>query len=135
MISVILATLNSEKDLIGALSPLVPGSLEGVIHELVVCDGGSTDATLAILEEAGAVMVEGGLEAAVDKAKGPWLLVIQPGSRLTYEWIEPVRRHLEAKGGARRLVRRGLFAKPEGLLIRKTDYAAGRRNGPNLRIS
>src|SRR5689334_41363 len=129
MISVVLATFNSEKDLIGALSPLVPGSLEGLIHELLVCDGGSTDGTLAVLDEAGAVIVEGGVEATAAQAKGPWLLVIQPTSRLSYEWIEPVRRHLEANGGARRLVRRGLFARPQGLLIRKVDYVAGRRSG------
>lgn len=134
MISVVMATLNSERDLIGALSPLVPGSVEGLIHELVVFDGRSSDGTLAILEEAGAKMVEGGLEAAAAKAKGPWLLVIQPQSRLTYEWIEPVRRHFDSDGGPRRLVRRGLFARPQALLVRKADYLAGKRTGPKLRI-
>ena len=133
MISVVMTTLNSQRDLIGALSPLVPGSVEGLIHELIVCDGGSTDGTLEILEEAGAVMVDGGEEDAVARAKGPWLLIIQPTSRLTYEWIEPVRRYLETGGGAKRLVRRGLFAKPEGLLVRKAEYRPGQTGG-KLRI-
>jgi glycosyltransferase involved in cell wall biosynthesis len=134
MISVVMATRDCERDLIGALSPLVPGSVEGLIHELVVSDGGSTDGTLAVLEEAGAVIVDGGVEAAAARAKGPWLLVIQPTSRLTYEWIEPVRRHLQAGGGARRLTRGGLFSKAEAVLVRKADYQAGKRGGPRLRI-
>ena len=134
MISVVMVTQNSERDLIGALSPLVPGSVEGLIHELVVCDRGSTDRTVMILEEAGAKVVDGGLDAVVALAKGPWLLIIEPKARLTYDWIEPVRRYLEPGKGARRLARRGLFARPEGLLVRKTEYQAGKRTGPKLRI-
>lgn len=135
MISVVMATLNSERDLIEALSPLVPGSIEGLVTELVVADGGSTDQTLAILDEAGAVMVQGGVAAAAKAAKGPWLLIMTPSARLTYDWIGPARRHLEV-GGPKpaRLVRPGLLARTEALLIPKAAYAPGKTGGRKLRI-
>jgi hypothetical protein len=104
------------------------------VRELVVADGGSSDATLHILDEAGAVLVDGGVEAACRAAKGPWLLIMQPSSRLAYEWVGPVRRRLEnAEAGPAHLVR-GLFARPEARLISKADYLAGRRGGTRLRI-
>ena len=68
-----MATRDCERDLVEALSPLVAAAVEGLIHELVVSDSGSTDATLAILDEAGAVMAQGGLEgavAAVERGEG-----------------------------------------------------------------
>jgi glycosyltransferase involved in cell wall biosynthesis len=134
MISVVMATLNSERDLVEALSPLIPASVEGLVRELVVADGGSTDATLEILDEAGAVVIEGGLDAACRAAKGPWLLILRPQSRLTYEWVGTVRRRLEkAEAGAHDLVR-GRFARPEATLISQAAYVAGRRRAKRLRI-
>jgi glycosyltransferase involved in cell wall biosynthesis len=134
MISVVMATLNNDRDLVEALSPLIPASVDGLVRELVVADGGSTDATLHILDEAGAVVVEGGLEAACRAAKGPWLLIMRPTSRLSYEWAGPVRRRLEsAEAGAHELVR-SLFGKAEATLISKAAYLDGRRRTKRLRI-
>ena len=134
MISVVMTSLNNERDLVEALSPLIPASVDGLVRELVVADGGSTDATLHILDEAGAVLVEGGLDAACRAAKGPWLLIMRPTSRLAHEWTGPVRRRLEgAEAGAVDLVR-GLFARPEATLISKADYLGGRRRSKRLRI-
>jgi glycosyltransferase involved in cell wall biosynthesis len=135
VISVVMATRDAERDLVEALSPLIPAVVDGLVHELVVSDQGSTDATLAILDEAGARMVEGGLDAAAAAAKGPWLLVITPAARLPYEWIGPVRRALEGGDGkSRRLSRPGLFARAEALLIRKADYLGGGRTGRRLTV-
>ena len=83
---------------------------------------------------AGAVMVEGGIDAAAARARGPWLLVMAPTARLTYDWIGPARRKLDLGGGPWRLVRGGLFGKPQALLTAKSDYLAGRRSGRRLRI-
>jgi glycosyltransferase involved in cell wall biosynthesis len=130
----VMATLNNERDLVDALSPLIPASVDGLVRELVVADGGSIDATLHILNEAGAVVMEGGVEAACQAAKGPWLLIMRPTSRLTYEWSGPVRRRMEhAQAGAHHLVR-GLFRSPEATLISKADYLGGRRRSKRLRI-
>src|SRR5690349_560655 len=135
MISVVMATLNNAAELAEALSPLVPGSVDGLIHELVVADGGSTDDTLAVLDDAGAVLVEGGLGAACTAAKGPWLLIVEPSTRLPYEWIGPVRRHLESGDqAARKLVRSGWFAKPQALLILKRAWLTGQTGGKALRV-
>ena len=134
MISVVMATLNSERNLVAALSPLIPASVDGIVRELVVADGGSSDATLEILEEAGAQLVQGGLDAACAAAKGPWLLIMTPTGRLPYEWVGPVRRVLES--GAQRPVKlvRGIFGRSEALLIPKTAWAAGKRGGVRLRV-
>jgi glycosyltransferase involved in cell wall biosynthesis len=135
VISVVMATRDCERDLVEALSPLVAAAVDGMIHELVVGDLGSTDQTLAVLDEAGAVMAQGGLEGAAAAAKGPWLLVLTPAARLPFEWIGPVRRLLESGEGApRRLTRKGLFARTEALLIGKADYLAGRRQGRRLSL-
>jgi glycosyltransferase involved in cell wall biosynthesis len=135
MISVVMATLNNERDLIEVLSPMVPASMEGLVHELVVSDQGSTDATLTVLDEAGARLTSGGLEGAAKAAKGPWLLVVTAATRLPFEWVGPARRHLESgRGAARRLTRRGLFARSEALLISKDDWLAGRRSGKRLTV-
>ncbi|MDB5453510.1 MAG: hypothetical protein JWO33_2088 [Caulobacteraceae bacterium] len=130
-----MATRDAERDLVEALSPLIPAVVDGLVHELVVSDAGSTDATLAILDEAGARMVEGGLDAAAAAAKGPWLLIVTPAARLPYDWIGPVKRMLEGgQGRARRLARAGLFARTEALLIPKADYLAGGRTGRRLKV-
>lgn len=135
MISVVMATHNSARDLAEVLSPLVPGSVDGLIHELVVADAGSTDETLAILDDAGAVMVGGSLGAACTAAKGPWLLIVEATTRLPYEWIGPVRRHLESGDqSARKLVRGGWFAKQEALLILKRAWLTGQTGGKALRV-
>ena len=58
MLSVVIPTLNAEKSLAATLAALVPGVVEGLIREVIISDGGSTDATLDVL------MREFGLEPA-----------------------------------------------------------------------
>lgn len=130
MISVVIATRDNERDLVECLTPLVQASVEGLIRELVAADAGSSDATLEILDEAGAVLAGGGLAGACAAAKGPWLLIVEPTSRLGYDWLGPVRRHLE-RGSTQpiKLARRGLFAKTEAVLALKRDYKPGRLSG------
>ena len=127
MISAVIATLNDEDDLVGALGPLVPGSMEGLVRELIVADAGSTDATLAIAEDAGAVIVAGGLDQACRAAKGPWLLILTPKARLYPTWLAAARGHIErSPDRAARLTKPGLFARTEALLIPKALHAAGK---------
>ena len=137
MISVVVVTFNNAGELVGALAPLVPGSIDGLVRELVVADGGSTDATLEIADEAGATVVRGGRGEGVAAAREPWVLWITPQSRLTFGWLEQAKDHI-ARFPDRPAVfaRHGLFAKVEAQLIPKAqaDRAAFGRRPRKLRL-
>ena len=53
MLSVIIPTLNCERALALTLAMLVPGAVSGMVREVVLADGGSTDATLEVADAAG----------------------------------------------------------------------------------
>ncbi len=98
MISVVIPTFNSARQGLGAsLSALVPAVVDGVVREVIVADGGSTDQTLAIADEAGCELVASEairgrqLRAGADKARFPWLLFLHPETELEMGW------HLEAQ--------------------------------------
>ena len=96
MISVLLPTLNAERLLVPTLSALVAGSAEGLLREVVLVDGGSTDGTETIADAAGCDFHrgpadEGGrLNAAASAARGNWLLILAPGSVLDEGWTREV---------------------------------------------
>ena len=100
MISVVIPTLNAGDTLTATLAALVPAAMDGLIREVVAADGGSTDATLIILDDSGARLIEtqpsrgAQLAAACDAAKGPWLLVLHADTRLQPGWEGAVRRHM-----------------------------------------
>lgn len=58
-ISIIIPTLNASTDLAATLSSLAEGLDAGLIRELVISDGGSTDDTRSIASAAGAEWIEG----------------------------------------------------------------------------
>jgi len=89
MISVVIATLNDDRLLADTLSALIPAAVDGLVHQVVIADGGSTDATLEIAEDAGALMVSGDLGAGVDAAREAWVLVLDADARLRPGW-EPI---------------------------------------------
>ncbi len=53
MLSVVIATHESERALVPTLAALVPGAMAGLISEVVVADAGSTDATEEVADIAG----------------------------------------------------------------------------------
>ena len=105
MISVVIPTLNAGATLGGCLAALVPAAMDGLVREVVVADGGSTDATAEIAEEAGArlLVAEPGrgvqLRAGCAAAKGPWLLSLHADTRLEPGWAEAARRHMAGHSG------------------------------------
>jgi rSAM/selenodomain-associated transferase 2 len=142
MISVVIPTLNAEARLPSCLESLVAANMSGLVREVVIADGGSTDDTLKIADAAGAAIVEGspgrgaqlkrGAEAA---KKGRWLLFLHADTVLDATWAqeaEPIVQSAEsegayvftlqfdARGFAPRLVAAGamirtrLFASPYG---------------------
>ena len=53
MISVIIATNESEQLLVPTLAALVPGAMAGIVREVIVADAGSRDGTAAVADVAG----------------------------------------------------------------------------------
>jgi len=101
MLSVIIPTLNSERALVPTLAMLVPGAMNGFVREVLVCDGGSTDATLEVADAAGCtVLASPGplatrLQAAAKAARSPWLLFLRPGTVLEATWLDEAARFVE----------------------------------------
>ncbi len=112
MLSVIIATLDSERALVRTLAALVPGATAGLVSEVVVADAGSHDDTAAVADIAGCnFLVADGplgqrLKAAAAAARAPWLLFLRPGTVLDTPWIGEVRgfRRATAAGHSRRRV-------------------------------
>ncbi|MDR4307851.1 glycosyltransferase [Chelatococcus sambhunathii] len=111
MLSVVIPTRNDERALVRTLASLVPAAADGVVRDVIVADSGSTDATLEVADLAGcrvAGPVPGGpqargalLDGAVRTAKGPWVMVLEPGVVLEEGW------HREAAAMIETLERRG----------------------------
>ena len=102
-ISIVIPTLNAAADLPGCLAALVEGIDLGLVRELVISDGGSTDETLTLAEAWGAEIVTspasrgGQLRAGCAQAKGEWLLVLHADTQLAAGWTAPVRAHLASQ--------------------------------------
>src|SRR5262245_19218454 len=92
MISVVIPTLNAEPSLAATLTSLVPGAVDGVVRQVIIVDGGSSDRTLRIAEDAGAdvVRAERGrgaqLQAGAAAARFPWLLFLHADTVLDPGW-------------------------------------------------
>jgi glycosyltransferase involved in cell wall biosynthesis len=101
MLSVVIATHDSERALLPTLAALVAGAAAGVVREVIVADAGSRDATPAIADGAGCRLVTSTqgrgarLKAAAATARAPWLLFLAPGTMPDATWIEETRRFIE----------------------------------------
>jgi len=104
-ISLVIPTLNAEPVLGVTLASLIEGISAGLIRELVVTDGGSSDETLFIAREAGAEIIKGAagrggqLRRGADAAKGEWLLFLHADTQLSAGWSEIVQKHVESHTG------------------------------------
>ncbi len=105
-LSVIIPTLNAEGTLAETLEALMEGIFSGLIKELVISDGGSTDATSHIAEDVGAVFVQGPasrggqLRRGCAVARGEWFLILHADTRLEPGWTSSVHAHLRDKYAA-----------------------------------
>ena len=105
-LSIVMPTLEAAQALPDTLACLVEGLSAGLVRELVISDGGSSDATLAIAEAAGAVVVEGPrgrggqLRRGAEAASGAWLLFLHADTHLPADWPDLVAGHIAGSGDA-----------------------------------
>ena len=156
MISVIIPTLNDEAALGRALQPLVAAAITGLVREVIVADGGSSDATLEVADDAGCRMLTASGDAAArareaaGAARSDWVMILTPDAQLLTGWETAVRDHLERRpgeaafipslerGGGTFLGRlRGLFGRGGGVpavIMPRSACAAGAPSGRKRRL-
>jgi len=109
MLSVVIATQNCAPTLVPTLAMLVAGAAGGIIREVIVADGGSTDDTIAVADVAGCeVKVSSAplatrLRAATASARAPWIMFVAPGTVFDVTWVAETARfieHAELRGTA-----------------------------------
>lgn len=104
-LSVVIPTLNAAGQLPGTAAALIPGLSAGLIRDLVISDGGSTDATCAQAEALGALCLNGApgrgaqLARGAAAAKGAWLLLLHADTQLSPNWVEAAETHIAQHPG------------------------------------
>ncbi|GJL94191.1 MAG: glycosyl transferase [Hyphococcus sp.] len=151
MLSIIIPTLNAAARLPHCLEALVQPTIDGLIKEVIVVDGGSNDDSVKIADGFGAKILTapsgrgGQLKAGAEAARGDWFLFLHGDTVLSEGWAEETVKFMAAdwaiagvftlafdkKGLAPWLVARGamqrtVFSKSpygdQGLLISKSVY-------------
>lgn len=130
MLSVIIPTLNAEGSLPHVLAALIPAAVHGLVREVIVVDGGSTDATADIVEATGAKLIRaprgrGSQLAAGAKAakNGGWLMFLHADTVLEQGWDAEVEKLFEH-------VAAGRFRSPEiaaAFRFRLDDFSGAAR--------
>ncbi|MDV7144509.1 TIGR04283 family arsenosugar biosynthesis glycosyltransferase [Tropicimonas sp. TH_r6] len=105
-LSVIIPTLNAAPEAAGLLAELMDGVATGLVREVIVSDGGSSDDIEELAEAVGAEFVSGAagrggqLRRGVAAARGEWFLALHADSRLPNGWAETVQAAMAAQGRA-----------------------------------
>jgi glycosyltransferase involved in cell wall biosynthesis len=92
MISVVIPALNAGRLLPRCFDSLIAAAVRGVVREVIVADGGSSDATPVIADAAGARIAQGGrsrsaqLVAGMALARSDWFLFLHPETALEPGW-------------------------------------------------
>ena len=107
MISVIIPTLNAQSGLAATLTALVPATVDGIVREVIVVDGGSTDRTPAIADEAGTRFLassggRGYQLLRAPRARFPWLLFLHADTVLEPGWEREATALMEAVDSGKR---------------------------------
>ena len=104
-ISIVIPTLNSQNTVRKTLASLFEGIEAGIVRELIVVDGGSTDQTREIVEECGGKFISSEasrgyqLKKGVNLAKGDFIFVLHSDSVLEPGWSEIVKKYFNKDAG------------------------------------
>ena len=104
-VSVVIPTLDAAARLGRCVEALGEGLMAGVVRELVIADGGSSDGIAELAEALGARLVTARrgrgsqLAAGARAAEGEWLLFLHADTALAPGWADAVRAHIAARPG------------------------------------
>lgn len=107
MISVVIPTLNAEASLPRCFDCLIPATVRGLVREVIVVDGGSSDKTALLADGVGARLVRAPkgrgtqLAAGAAIAKSDWLLFLHADTALEPGWEAEVEAYLERASAER----------------------------------
>lgn len=100
-ISVIIPTLNAADRIGPCLGALAEALVEGLLREVILVDGGSSDDIEGVAEAVGARLIRTPrgrgrqLATGAEAAKGDWLLFLHADTVLSRGWPEAARRHMQ----------------------------------------
>lgn len=115
MLSVIVATHESERTLVPTLSALVPGAMSGLVTEVVVADAGSRDATAEVADIAGCrfMIAEGEagsrLKDAALTTRTPWLMFMRAGLIPEPGWMAAAENFIQTASFSEKSPRAAVF--------------------------
>lgn len=102
-LSVIIPTLNAAPLLAATTTALMEGVEMGLVRELVISDGGSTDETIDAAKELGALWISGPacrggqLARGAGVASSPWMLFLHADTHLAAGWAEAALSHMNRR--------------------------------------
>ena len=102
-LSVVIIARNAAQRLPFCLDAVAAGATAGLVRDVIVSDGGSSDATAEIADRFGARLVVGApgrggqLRAGAGVARGDWLLFLHGDTVLAADWVAAAGRLIDAE--------------------------------------
>ncbi|MBC2773033.1 glycosyl transferase [Rhizobium sp. AQ_MP] len=113
MLTVIMECHDQEPELAQTLSVLVAGAVEGLVSDVIILDHGSTDGSSFVADAAGCRFYQQwDMKDLLGKARGEWLLLIEPGARLGQGWVDEVAEYVALNKAPARFSESRLYRLP-----------------------
>jgi hypothetical protein len=91
MLTVLMECRDQESELAQTLAILVSAAVEGLVSDVIILDHGSKDGSSRVADAAGChFLSDWNVDEVLGRARGEWLLLIEPGARPQAGWIEEV---------------------------------------------